>query len=144
MDVTDKFIAHRREKDGVEQDLWTHLEVTSLLAGRFASKIGLKKHGELAGLLHDIGKATSEFDHYIRSATGLIDPDEDEYVDAEEKKGKIDHSSAGAQFINHHSSDKGDKSLFYSQMLSLAIASHHSGLIDCLSTDGKDNLSLPH
>jgi CRISPR-associated endonuclease/helicase Cas3 len=141
MDVTDKFIAHRRKKDGVAQSLWTHLEETSFLAGKFASKIGLVKHGELEGLIHDIGKATSDFDHYIRSATGLIDSEEDEYVDAAEKKGKIDHSSAGAQVVFRHFSDKGDKSLFVSQILSLAIASHHSGLIDCLSTDGEDNYS---
>lgn len=135
------FIAHRRDKDGINQGLWTHLEETSFLTGKFASKIGLRKHGELAGLLHDLGKATSEFAHYIGSATGLIDPDEDEYVDAAEKKGKIDHSSAGAQVIYRHFSDKGNKSLLVSQILSLAIASHHSGLIDCLSTEGEDNYS---
>lgn len=135
------FIAHRRDKDGVEQNLRAHLEETSNLAGKFASKIGLSKCGELVGLLHDIGKATSEFDYYIRSATGLIDPDEDEYVDASEKKGKIDHSSAGAQVVYRYFSDKGDKSLFASQILSLIIASHHSGLIDCLSTYGEDNYS---
>ena len=111
------------------------------MAGRFASKIGLGKHGELLGLLHDLGKATSEFDLYIRSATGLIDPDEDDYVDATEKKGKIDHSSAGAQVIYRYFSDKGNESLLTSQILSLAIASHHSGLIDCLTCNGDDNYS---
>lgn len=136
---SDKFIAHHRERDGADQGLWTHLEETSLGTGKFSSKIGLWKHGELVGLLHDLGKATSEFNHYIRSATGSIDPDEDDYVDASEKKGKIDHSSAGAQVIYRHFSDKGNKSLFVSQILSLVIASHHSGLIDCLSTNGEDN-----
>jgi CRISPR-associated endonuclease/helicase Cas3 len=136
-----KFIARQRDSDKDVQDLWVHLNETSFLAGKFASKIGLAKQGELEGLLHDIGKATIEFDHYIRSATGLIDPDEDEYIDATEKKGKIDHSSAGAQFIYRYFSDKGDKSLYVSQILSLAIASHHSGLIDCLSTNGVDNYS---
>ncbi|GAB6175072.1 hypothetical protein JCM15765_45500 [Paradesulfitobacterium aromaticivorans] len=87
-----KFIAHRREKDGGIQDLWEHAEETSALAGKFASKIGLGKHGELIGLLHDLGKASFEFDQYIRSATGLIDPDEDNCIDVKDKKGKIDHS----------------------------------------------------
>lgn len=136
-----EFIAHRREKDGEIQNLWQHLKETSSLAGRFASKIGLEKHGELIGLLHDLGKASLEFDQYIRSAAGLIDPDEDDYVDAKGKKGKIDHSSAGAQVIYRYFCDKGIESLWASQLLSLIIASHHSGLIDCITPDGDDNFS---
>jgi CRISPR-associated endonuclease/helicase Cas3 len=136
-----EFIAHRREKDGVPQSLWEHLEGTSSLAGKFALKIGLEKHGELIGLLHDLGKASIEFDQYIRSATGLIDPDEDDYIDAKGKKGKIDHSSAGAQVIYRYFSNKGNESLWVLQILSLVIASHHSGIIDCLTPDGDDNFS---
>jgi CRISPR-associated endonuclease/helicase Cas3 len=136
-----EFVAHRRERDGAIQNLWDHLEGTSFLAAQFASKIGLDKHGELIGLLHDLGKATVEFDHYIRSATGLIDPDEDDYVDATSQKGKIDHSSAGAQVINNYFNNQGNDCLFVLQILSLVIASHHSGIIDCLTPDGEDNFS---
>ena len=139
--VNPEFIAHRREKDGKKQYLEEHLEGTSVLAGKFAKKIDLEKQGELIGLLHDLGKATLEFYQYIGSATGLIDPDEDDYVDASGKKGKIDHSSAGAQVIYRYLSNKGEKSLFVSQILSLIIASHHSGLLDCLTPDGNDNYS---
>lgn len=134
-----KFIAHYREKDGAIQDLSQHLEEVSFLTGKYASKIGLGKHGELIGLLHDLGKASLEFEQYIKSATGLIDKNEEEYVDAKGKKGKIDHSSAGAQVINRHFSDKGNDTLFVSQILPLVISSHHSGLIDCLSPNGEDN-----
>lgn len=135
------FVAHRREKDGEVQDLWAHLNNVSYLTGQFASKIGLEKHGELVGLLHDFGKATLEFDQYIRSATGLIDPDEDDYVDVAKKKGKIDHSSAGAQFIYRYFFEKDNTNSFVFQILSLVIASHHSGLIDCVTPDGKDNFT---
>lgn len=114
---------------------------TSVLTGQFASKIGLQKHGELIGLLHDLGKASAEFDKYIRSAAGLIDPDADEYVNADKLKGKIDHSSAGAQVIHRYFSEKGMESLFAAQIMSLTIASHHSGLIDCLTPEGEDNYS---
>ena len=134
------FIAHRREKDGEIQSLWDHLLETSHLSTAFAGKIGLQRHGELLGLLHDLGKASAEFDRYIRSATGLIDPDEDDYVDAEEQKGEIDHSSAGAQII-YNALSKKDKGNLAAEILSLVIASHHSGLIDCLTPDGFDNLS---
>lgn len=134
------FIAHRRKKDGEVQSLWDHLLETSRLSAVFAEKIGLRRHGELLGLLHDLGKASREFDQYIRSATGLIDPDEDDYVDAEEQKGKIDHSSAGAQII-YNALSKKNKGNLAAEILSLVIASHHSGLIDCLTPDGVDNLS---
>jgi len=133
------FIAHRREKDGESQNLWDHLEETSIFAGQFAEKVGLRELGELIGLFHDLGKASREFDQYIRSAVGLIDPDADEYVDAIDKKGKIDHSSAGAQIIYRKLFDKGREEKIIAQILSLCIASHHSGLIDCLAPDGQNN-----
>src|SRR3972149_10764400 len=93
------YIAHRREKDGEIQSLVNHLQGVSKKTGEFTSKIGLKEQGELLGLLHDIGKASQEFEQYIKSSVGLINPDEDEYVPAAVKKGKVDHSTAGAQFI---------------------------------------------
>ncbi len=140
-DSCSKFIAHRREIDGKEQCLWEHLKETSFWAGKFAAKIGLEKHGQLIGLLHDLGKASFEFDRYIKSAVGLIGPDEDDYVDATEKKGKLDHSSAGAQVIYRNLSAKGNESVWAAQILSLIIVSHHSGLIDCLTPEGIDNYS---
>ncbi|MFH1195773.1 MAG: CRISPR-associated helicase Cas3' [bacterium] len=134
-----EFIAHRREKDGVPQSLCSHLSRAAIYTGQFAGKIGLKNAGRIIGLLHDLGKASSAFEKYIQSATGLIDPDSDDYVDAKEHKGKIDHSSAGAQIIYRTLSKQGAEGLIAAQILSLCIASHHSGLIDCLLPDGKDN-----
>lgn len=134
-----EFIAHRREKDGESQSLCDHLSRTAIYTGQFASKIGLKDAGRIIGLLHDIGKASNAFDKYIQSATGRIDPDADDYVDAKKQKGKIDHSSAGAQIIYRTLSLNGAEGIIAAQVLSLCIASHHSGLIDCLLPDGKDN-----
>lgn len=136
-----QFVAHRREKDGEIQDLWDHLKGVSSKAGEFASVVGLGKQGALLGILHDIGKASMEFNLYIRSATGLINPDEDDYVDADKMRGKIDHASAGAQFIYRFYFDKDKVSIFALQIFSLAIASHHSGLIDCISPDGDNTFT---
>ena len=133
---TADYIAHRREKDGEIQCLTDHLEEVSEKTGEFASKVGLKEQGELIGRLHDIGKASQEFEQYIKSAVGLINPDEDDYVDAAGLKGKVDHSTAGAQFIYRSLADKGTEALFVAQVLSLCIASHHSGLLDCISPAG--------
>ena len=136
------YIAHRREKDGEIHWLSQHLAEVSKKTGEFASKIGLKEQGEIIGLLHDIGKASQEFQDYIKSAVGLINPDEDDYVDAAGLKGKIDHSTAGAQLLYQTLADKGTE-LFIAQVLSLCIASHHSrtGLLDCISPEGVDTYS---
>jgi CRISPR-associated endonuclease/helicase Cas3 len=137
-----EFIAHLRKKDGKPQQLWTHLEEVAELAGQFAAKVGLNKCGELIGLLHDVGKASKEFQDYLKSAAGEINPDEDEYVNAGAKKGKIDHSTAGAQIIYQHLSQKSSEGLFTAQILSLCIVSHHGlGIIDCLTPDGEDNFT---
>lgn len=135
------YIAHRRERDGEIQHLATHLEEVSRLAGEFASKVGLKEQGEVIGLLHDIGKASHEFKQYIESAAGLINPDEDDYVDAAGLRGKVDHSTAGAQLIYRELAQNGKEAIFAAQVLALCLASHHSGLIDGISPQGIDAYS---
>jgi CRISPR-associated endonuclease/helicase Cas3 len=102
----------------------------------FAEKIGLADQGELIGLLHDLGKYSNEFQNYLKSAVGLLNQDEDEeFVDARGLKGKIDHSTAGAQFVWRELSKHGPWGQIVGQVLALCIASHHSGLIDCLTSD---------
>ncbi|MDR1873692.1 MAG: CRISPR-associated helicase Cas3' [Synergistaceae bacterium] len=136
-------IAHIREADGEQQSLEAHLLGVARLAGENAGKLGLGTLGELLGLLHDVGKASSRFQLYIKSAEGLIDQDSDDYVDAVQQKGKIDHSTAGAQWIWQALPETAAPlDVLCAQMLSLALASHHSGLIDCLKPDGTDNFTL--
>jgi CRISPR-associated endonuclease/helicase Cas3 len=137
--MKNQYIAHIRKTDKEPQYLWNHLNTVSMLSGLFTEKVGLKEPGEIIGLLHDLGKASKEFQDYICSATGITDPDKDEYVDAAAKKGKVDHSSAGAQAIYRNLSSKGPEGVLAAQFLSLCIASHHSGLIDCLLPDGENN-----
>lgn len=128
-------VAHVR-KNGTVQTLEAHLQGVSTLAAQFSAKLNLASQGELIGLLHDLGKYSRDFQAYIQSATGLLDQDVDEeYVDAAQLKGKIDHSTAGAQFIWRELSRHGQLGQIVGQILSLCIASHHSGLIDCLSCD---------
>ncbi|MBX3053678.1 MAG: CRISPR-associated helicase Cas3' [Caldilineaceae bacterium] len=136
-----ELFAHFRESDRNRKEpqyLLDHLTEVSILAGKFAEKIGLKEAGEVLGLLHDLGKASKEFQSYILSGEGLLDPDSDDYVDAKAKKGKVDHSSAGAQVIWEKLWPRGPEARAAAQILALCLASHHSGLIDCLSPDGKN------
>ncbi|CAI07978.1 predicted CRISPR-associated helicase [Aromatoleum aromaticum EbN1] len=128
-------IAHWRASDSTPQALSGHLSNVGGLARAYAAKLGLESAGEVIGLLHDLGKYSEEFQAYIGSALGLIDTDDDEYVDAGVLKGKVDHSSAGAQYVWQALCQKGRLERFCAQILAICIASHHSGLIDCISAD---------
>lgn len=129
-------IAHVRDSDAAHQSLAAHLTGVSVLSRDHAGKIGLSEHGEVIGLLHDLGKYSDEFQNYLKSAVGLLNPDEDEdFVDAKGLKGKVDHSSAGAQLIWRQLSSQGPLGPIVGQILALCIASHHSGLINCLTSE---------
>jgi CRISPR-associated endonuclease/helicase Cas3 len=146
------YIAHRRESDGAIQCLESHLSAVGKLASRYAAKIKIKQPdsadaidlaavGDVLGLLHDFGKYSKSFQNYLKSAVGLIDWDEDDFVNAVHARGRIDHSTAGAQFIWKSFASSGPHGVLAAQVMALCIASHHSGLIDCMTPDGEDNFS---
>lgn len=140
--IKNQFIAHRRTTDGEIQPVMDHLFEVAQLSRQFANKLGVPDLGELLGLLHDIGKYSQDFQNYIQSATDLLNPDiDDDFVDSRSLKGKIDHSSAGAQWIwerfRHYKSGQFPIGKYAGQILALCLASHHSGMIDCLRPDGK-------
>lgn len=136
-----EFLAHVR-KNGSPQALSEHLLGVASFASGNAAKLDLAMVGELLGILHDLGKYSAEFQSYLKSAVGLLNQDEDEdYVDASRMRGKVDHSTAGAQFIWKALSKQIGLGGFVGQILALCIASHHSGLIDCLAADGEDSFS---
>jgi CRISPR-associated endonuclease/helicase Cas3 len=133
-----EYIAHVRG-NGDRQSLQDHLSGVGVKASDNLAKIGLSKQGELLGLLHDLGKYSDEFQNYIKSATNLLNQDEDEeYVDADRLRGRIDHSTAGAQLIWNELRKQGPQGEMIGQILALCIASHHSGLIDCLGSSSND------
>lgn len=148
---TGAYIAHLDIEYGHHQSVYAHLNAVSELAGRLAEKIGFTEQGRLIGLMHDFGKYSNAFQEYmhliIADQTGY-NPDNDEgsFENSTSKslKGKIDHSSAGAQWIFNalwsHLNQLKQKDqtlipygLAIIQSLSMCIASHHSGLIDSLS-----------
>ena len=133
-----EYIAHARHGSDVKQSLATHLTETAAIAKILAAKLGLDLAGELLGLMHDFGKYSLKFQKYIYDATGLINPDLD---DEESTPGgsKVDHSTAGAQWVYRRLAAMGQKEsgVLCGQMLGLCIASHHgAGLIDCLDDEG--------
>ena len=141
-----KFIAHIRESDNVEQTLEEHLLGVAELSRANAEKLRLGDMGELLGLLHDVGKYSEAFQEYVTLPDGKKDQDADDPLSVlsdrkKSLKGKIDHSTAGAQMAWNYFREGGKRDVLTAQMLSLALASHHSGLIDCVNPDGSDNFA---
>lgn len=79
--------------------------------------------GYLAGLWHDLGKFSKEFQLYISKAGN--DAHTGETLE------KVDHSTAGAQCAVQ-------KHTLFGHVLAYGIAAHHSGLLD-VQTNGKSN-----
>lgn len=133
-------VAHIRRSDRKEQPLEEHLRGTAKLAEMFTSEIGLEETGELMGLLHDFGKASERFATYIRSESGIFEEDMPEYK--KYTRGEIDHSTAGAKFLEekYNSNCREIVETLSLQMIELCILSHHSGLINCLDGD-RDRLN---
>jgi CRISPR-associated endonuclease/helicase Cas3 len=129
------FLAHA-ESDGRSQLLLDHLVSVSHAARRSAEKIGLGPAGATIGLMHDLGKYSRDFQRYLRH----IPPDQDT-EQQELKRGMVDHSTAGAQTIWRSLEGKGRLEQAVGEILSICVASHHSGLIDCITPSGIDNLS---
>lgn len=128
-------LAHWRASDRTPQFLELHLQNVGKITAKLASKLGLECAGELIGIVHDLGKYSAEFQSYLGSALGLVNSDEDDYVDAKQLKGKVDHSTAGAQYIWRELGAKNRREQIAAQILALCVASHHSGLIDCIGAD---------
>jgi CRISPR-associated endonuclease/helicase Cas3 len=114
-DSCDKPIAHVAE-DGRCQPLDEHLKAVSDLAAGFAEELGCPGWARLAGLWHDMGKYSEEFQKYIRSSSGL----DGQVVTS---PGKVDHSTCGA--VRAY-----EKFGLPGRMLAYVIAGHHAGLPD--------------
>ncbi|MBN1545815.1 MAG: CRISPR-associated helicase Cas3' [Syntrophaceae bacterium] len=118
------FYAHTNGSSDREnwQPLKEHLQNVANLAKTFAEKFNAGEWGYIAGLWHDIGKYSAEFQKRICAAGG-----EDAHI---ETIGKVDHSTAGAQHANDEIREKG-----FGKAIAYVIAGHHGGLPDGISTD---------
>ncbi len=92
-----------------------HLEETARRAQEFASAFQAGEWGYLAGLWHDLGKYSDDFQNYLCQNGG----DED-VVHSSEMTGRVDHSTAGAQHADR----------LKARLLAYVIAGHHAGLPD--------------
>lgn len=116
-----KRFAHSVE--GKPEEAWEplscHLAAVGRTAGGFAKWFGASTIATAMGLLHDIGKASLPYQHYIRRPADRGGP-----------KGP-DHSSAGAQ--------EAACRLYpgpFGRMMAFGIAGHHAGLMDGSGHEG--------
>ena len=103
------------------QPLEEHLKNVAEMARSFAESFSAGDWGYLAGLWHDIGKYSDEFQKMLGTEEGS-----DAHI--ETKFRRIDHSTAGAKHAHISLKDKG-------KLLAYAIAGHHAGLLDGKSND---------
>jgi CRISPR-associated endonuclease/helicase Cas3 len=132
------YIAHLGSS-GKDQLLSHHLQQVSTICKRLSAKVGLARAGELIGLMHDIGKYSDAFQQYLHQAASEAEMEMEPTGSA---KGRVDHSTAGAQLIWRHFVQREAAQVPPgAEFLALCIVSHHSGLIDCIKPDGTDDLT---
>ena len=110
------------------QTLEEHSRNVAELAAKFAAPFGSSEAARLLGLVHDMGKATVEFQEYLAESNEVA-CNEDDDEDAPVRKHGPDHSTFGAQWL-----DRSVKGL--GRLLAYASAGHHSGIPDGISTSG--------
>ena len=81
------------------------------------ARAAARKWGYLAGLWHDLGKFSLDWQRYL---SGKSDAHRDEVAE------RVDHSTAGAQYAVGTGNILG-------HLLAFSIAGHHSGLLDAIS-----------
>ena len=127
-------IAHVKKREDQSQgasyelhSLDQHLAKVAALAGQFAAGFGSEDWAQCAGMWHDLGKYSEEFQQYIKTASGYNSEAHIE-TDDNAQPGKVNHSDAGAQYAVE---------LFgvHGRILAYLIAGHHAGLPDWYKLD---------
>ena len=113
-----RYFAHVR-RDGenfATHDLGEHLRGVGQRAGEYARALGSGDWARIAGLWHDLGKYSAEFQRRIKSVSGYE-------AHLEGQAGRVDHSTAGAQYAIRQFN-------LHGRILAYLIAGHHAGLPD--------------
>ena len=110
------------------EPLADHLHAVAHRAAAFAAKFNASSWGRLMGLWHDVGKYRPEFQAYLFKENGFEGH-------LEQYKGRVDHSTAGAQHAIRELTQLGQPDA--GRILAYCIAGHHAGLADADTPPGK-------
>ncbi|MFQ3633328.1 CRISPR-associated helicase Cas3' [Roseiflexus sp.] len=107
-----RFFAHRREEEDREdwQPLIEHLRNTAEMAQEFGRHANIAELAYIAGLIHDLGKYSAEFQQRLEGGK------------------RVDHSTAGAKELG--SLLNGTRLEGLARLLAYPIMGHHAGLPD--------------
>lgn len=151
-----EFIAHVYKNDEGEiipHYLKDHLQKVAEMAADFARPFGGERSAYLAGLWHDLGKYSNDFQQRIKKANAI---DINAHIELEGDLSK-DHSTAGAiwsyyrlyethkkEFPDFQTYEKILRRIGKNNLLSYIIAGHHAGLSDRdkLEDRLRDNMKL--
>lgn len=116
------YYAHIAE-DGRRQTVAEHCRKAASYAAECLSGVGLSNTAYLAGLMHDTGKLTQEYQIYLERAT------RGEAV----RRGSVVHTFAGVRFLLEHYHGLKHESFndITCELLAFAVGAHH-GLFDCI------------
>ena len=94
---------------------WTAKFLQDMFPDESEDRDIIAEWGYVIGLLHDLGKFSPEWQDYLKKK---VDPHADEVL------GKVDHSTAGAQYVVTHGHP------LLGHLMAYGIAGHHTGLLD--------------
>lgn len=122
-----ELIARYREIEPCEQLLADHLYETAQLAELFGKNFGFNALIKLAGLLHDVGKGTKEWQEYLQ-----------DHMKGHVQK-KLDHATQGAKLLAERA---GDSRLALTAIQAAMMYHHGSGLPDMIGLDGISDFEI--
>lgn len=123
------YAAHIRKEDSAIQSVKTHLLEVCDLCEKIGAKFNLPHVFGLAGLLHDAGKYSDEFQIYLQEA--VANPAQPP------KRGSVNHSTAGGLLLLEKFKTSKNLTRVMVEMIANAIYSHHGQLHDFINADGK-------
>ena len=121
-------IAHIRKDTKEQQSVEKHLLGTAEIAEKFGKELGIKALSKLTALVHDLGKMRKRFEEYLIASVT---------ESRQTRRGEVNHSSAGAIFLEEHYNKGESIARLTAQLMVIAVFSHH-GLNDCITPEGKN------